>query len=394
MKAGRLIARHCLLALVSLWIASSVHSATAPASKNSNVESPEHARPASGPRAKKPTKPASAKPKANASASDAARAPGPYASREAAQQFAQELAEREGLPIEWVQAALAKARRQASIERAVLPPPAGVPKNWAAYRARFVEPIRIEAGVRFWREHAARLERVQRDTGVDAALIVGVVGVETLYGRHMGTFSVLDALCTLAFDFPQAHPRASERAAFFRSELGAFLVLQHQAKADPAKLKGSYAGAMGMPQFMPGSVRRFAVDGDGDGHIDLHRNVADVVASVANYFLAHGWKPGLPTHHAVDVGGVRADDLQALLAPDILPTFNPAALRERGLSLPDTVDAQGGALALVALQNGTAPPSYVLGTENFYVVTRYNWSSYYAMAVIELGQAVRALVQP
>jgi len=218
---------------------------------------------------------------------------------------------------------------------------------------------------------------------------VGIIGVETIYGQQMGTFRVMDALATLAFDFPSAHPRAKERTEFFRRELEQFLSLTNRSNTDPFEPRGSYAGAMGLGQFMPSSWVRYAVDFDGDGRVDLFKSPADAIGSVANYFRGHGWTPGMPTHFGVQFDNARLQ-LDDLLAPDILPTFSAASMLAKGAVL----DAQGvqhtGPLALVELQNGNDAPSYVAGTENFYAITRYNWSSYYAMAVIELGREVAA----
>ncbi len=266
-------------------------------------------------------------------------------------------------------------------------------KNWRLYRSRFVEPIRIQAGVQFWQDNREALERAQAQTGVPAQIIVGIIGVETLYGRHMGTFRIIDALTTLTFDFPALHPRAAERSAFFRSELEQFLSLAHRTGVDPMKPRGSYAGAMGMPQFMPSSWARYAVDFDGDDKVDLFGSAADAIGSVANYLKSFDWRPGMPTHYPVRFDLARLD-LDALLAPDILPTFSLTSFGAKGAVLEGAALAHAGSLALVELQNGDEPPSYVAGTENFYVLTRYNWSSYYAMAVIELGQAVAQEVTP
>jgi membrane-bound lytic murein transglycosylase B len=212
---------------------------------------------------------------------------------------------------------------------------------------------------------------------------VGIVGVETIYGRQMGDFRIIDALATLAFDFPASHPRAAERAQYFRGELEQFLAFHYAEKTSPLKPRGSYAGAWGMPQFMPGSLARWGVDYDGDKKVDLATSADDVIASVANYFKGYGWIPGMPAYYPVRFDPEKLD-LDALLAPDILPTFSVASFQAKGPALEHK-----GPLALIELQNGGDPPTYVAGTENFYAITRYNWSSYYAMAVIELGREVK-----
>ncbi len=303
------------------------------------------------------------------------------------QALAGRLAAQQALPEAWVLDRLANARFLDHIPALMLPGEPGQRKNWAAYRNRFIEPQRIRAGVKFWREHRKTLQRASDTYQVPAWLIVGVLGVETLYGRHMGKIAVLDALTTLSLAFPPEHPRAAERQAFFEKELGVFL---RQGRTQPEMLaaKGSYAGAMGWGQFMPSSIERFAVDFDGDGRIDLIRSVPDAIGSIAHYFQQHGWKPGLRTHYDVTVNST-AEQLDTLLIPDILPTFSLQRLNELGLLLPPDAKGLTGPLALVELQNGDAPNSYVVGTENFYAVTRYNWSSYYAMAVIELGHVVQ-----
>jgi len=211
--------------------------------------------------------------------------------------------------------------------------------------------------------------------------------VETFYGQNMGNYRVLDALTTLTLNFPAAHPRAAERQAFFKSELGHFLVQAH--KQGDAGATGSFAGAMGWPQFMPSSIAKFAVDFDGDGRIDLRNSPVDAIGSVANYFKAFGWQTGMPTHYPVRFDEARLDKA-TLLAPDILPSFSVSSFTAKGAVLDEPAQQHQGQLALVELFNGDDAPSYVAGTDNFYVVTRYNWSSYYALAVIELGQAVKA----
>ncbi|MFY8084038.1 MAG: lytic murein transglycosylase B [Rubrivivax sp.] len=307
-----------------------------------------------------------------------------YGRREDVLHFAAEVAARHGLEPARLERQLAQARKLSSVQRLIMPPPAGTAKNWAAYRDRFVEPRRIQAGRAFWRANERWLEKAEARWGVPASLVVGIVGVETFYGRHTGNFRAIDALATLAFDFP---PGRRDRSEFFRSELEQLLLLAHREGVDPAGYKGSYAGALGLPQFMPGSINRWAVDFDEDGHIDLHGSTADVIGSVAHYLAAFGWVRDMPTHYAV-AAPVDVSDRATLLAPDILPSFTPAQFAERGADLPAPARTHDGLLALVELQNGDAAPSFVAGTSNFYAVTRYNWSSYYAMAVIELGQAV------
>ena len=333
-------------------------------------------------------KPGSIPHKAKARKADKPAAAGPsYGQREDARLWALDAAQRLDLPAAWMQQQLRQARRIAVIEKLVLPPATPAAKNWAAYRSRFIEPRRIEAGAAFWRRHQAALERAEREYGVPAAIVVGIIGVETLYGQNTGNFRILDALATLAFDFPAAHPRAAERQAFFRSELEQFLLLTSRSGADPQTIKGSYAGAMGLPQFMPSSWARYAVDFDGDGRIDLFSSPVDAIGSVAHYFKAFQWQPGMPTHYPVGLVPGQTD-MDALLAPDILPTFSVHSFTAKGAQLEGAALQHSGPLALIELRNGNDTPSYVAGTENFYAITRYNWSSYYAMAVIELGEAV------
>ncbi|MEO8151510.1 MAG: lytic murein transglycosylase B [Rhizobacter sp.] len=311
-----------------------------------------------------------------------------YGQREDVMRFGAELAERKGLDSTWVQGLLAQARFVPNVAKLIMPPPTGTAKNWAAYRARFVEPRRIRAGLDFWRDNEKWLQRAEEMYGVPAEIIVGVIGVETIYGQQMGGFRVIDALATLSFDFPTGR---KDRTPFFRDELEQLFVLCHSEDIDPLSLKGSYAGAMGMGQFMPSSWNKYAVDFDGDGRIDLHASPADVIGSVANYFAEFGWQRSVPTRF--DVGApVEAIDRAALLEPDILPTFTAQQFAQRGAGLPAAGREYTGSLALIELQNGDAAPSYVAGTANFYAITRYNWSSYYAMAVIDLGEAI-ALVK-
>ncbi|MEO5794708.1 MAG: lytic murein transglycosylase B [Rhodoferax sp.] len=314
-----------------------------------------------------------------------------YASREDVMAIADDIAERRGLDPIWVHQILAQARFIPSVPRLMAPAPTGTVKNWKVYRSRFIDPVRIAAGVRFWQANHATLERAEKEYGVPAEIIVGIIGVETIYGKNMGNFRVLDALATLAFDFPASHPRAKERSAYFKGELEQFLSLTQRAGIDPLSLRGSYAGAMGLPQFMPTSWVNYAVDFDGDSRVDLFSSPADAIGSVASYFKAFNWQPGMPATYPVQLAPNA--DMDALLAPDILPTFSVARFQALGAQLDGPALQHTGPLALVELQNGGDPPQYVAGTENFYAITRYNWSSYYAMAVLELGQEVAAIVK-
>jgi membrane-bound lytic murein transglycosylase B len=284
---------------------------------------------------------------------------------------------------DWLDATVGQARYQPQVARLIMPPPVGVPKNWQAYRDRFIEPRRIDAGLAFWDAHAPALAEAQARWGVPPELVVGIIGVETFYGRLTGGFRAVDALATLAFDFPSGR---SDRSSFFRDELTALLQLARRQGLDLQTLRGSYAGAIGWGQFMPSSWLRYGLDFDGDGEAALDRSPVDAIGSVAHFLAAHGWERGLPTHLSVEPPTDPAAKAQ-LLAPDIRPTFSAAQMQALGAKL-GAVPPGADRLALVELQNGTEAPTYVAGTQNFWVVTRYNWSAYYAMAVIELGQAV------
>jgi membrane-bound lytic murein transglycosylase B len=313
-----------------------------------------------------------------------------YGSREDVQAFADKVAAEKELDAAWVRKTLSEARFVPSVAKAIMPPPAGSAKNWAAYRARFVEPRRLRAAQKFWDANAAALDRAEQQFGVPASIIVGIIGVETLYGQHTGRYRVLDALATLSFDFPEGR---KDRSPFFRDELAAFLLMCQRMNLDPLSVKGSYAGAMGLPQFMPSSVLSDGIDFDEDGRIDLLGSATDAIGSVANFLQRRGWQTGLATHYSV-AAPVDVQARAVLLGPDIKPTFSVEEFETQGARFeaqerPALLAA--GKLALVELQNGEAAPSFVAGTQNFYALTRYNWSSYYAMAVIDLGQTAQAL---
>jgi membrane-bound lytic murein transglycosylase B len=314
-----------------------------------------------------------------------------YATREDAMRFADDVAERRNLDREWVRQAIGQSNFIPTVQRLMRPASGTFVKNWRVYRSRFIDSVRIQAGARFWRANADTLARAEAEFGVPAEIIVGIIGVETIYGRDMGTFRVVDALATLAFDFPKTEKR--DRTQFFKDELEQVLSLANRTNIDPLSLRGSYAGAMGLGQFMPSSWTKHAIDFDGDGKVDLFNSQADAIGSVANYFKNFNWKPGLPTHYSVSFDNAKLDK-DALLAPDILPTFNVDRFTALGAVLPSHAQSHIGPLALVELLNGNdGAPQYVAGTENFYAITRYNWSSYYAMSVIDLGAEVKAVMQ-
>lgn len=316
-----------------------------------------------------------------------------YAQNPVAMQAARSMAQAKQLDPTWVRNNLAQAHFLPSVVRAVTPPAMPGSRDWAAYRARVLTAQRIEAGAAFMRTHAATLARAEAQYGVPPSIVAGILGVETIYGRNMGQYRVLDALATLAFDFPDSHPKKTQRQAYFLGELEAFFAFCHSNGFDPLTLRGSYAGAMGMGQFMPSSWLQYAVDFDGSGHIDLFHSTADAIGSIAHYFAVFQWKRGMPTHYALAADALPAD-LTALLEPDIVPSFTPQQLEARGVVLSAAARAHAGLLALIELPMGpSAAPHYVLGTDNFYAITRYNWSSQYAMAVIELGQAIEAAAQ-
>jgi len=269
----------------------------------------------------------------------------------------------------------------------VKPAPPGKPKNWKAYSDRFIEPIRINAGLRFWNENEAALSRAEAMYGVPAEILVGIIGVETVYGRDTGRFRVLDTLTTLAFAYPDA-PNKAARADFFRSELENTLLLARHEKIDPFTLLGSFAGAVGLPQFMPGNILKYGVDFDGDGHIDLRNSTADAIGSVANFLIEHGWKPSDPGPAVIPVDVAAHRAWEPLLERGLAATLRPDELEAAGV-IPPAALAPGRLYGLVDLQNGAEATEYWLATDNFFAITKYNRSYFYAMSVIDLGRAVR-----
>ncbi|MCD0505740.1 lytic murein transglycosylase B [Bordetella petrii] len=303
--------------------------------------------------------------------------------------YAQQLAAERNLPLDPILAALADSRYNPTVARLIAPAPRGrkVYRSWVTYRARFVEPKRISWGVQFWQENQVLLSQAAQRYGVPASIIASIIGVETLYGRNMGSFRVLDALATLAFDYPD--PSRPDRADMFRGQLGDFITLAMNGKLE-LDTTGSYAGAIGMPQFMPGSIMRYAVDGDGDGHIDLANSVTDSVMSVGNFLVEHGWLRGLPVFAPVTL----PPDPSHLVSGGLQPTQSWASLQAAGARLAPGATGEGWLdrpLGIVDLEEelrGTV--QYRTATPNFFALTQYNRSYFYATAVSDLAAALEA----
>ena len=307
----------------------------------------------------------------------------PYGKREDVQGFVRQMAERHGFVEQELKFLFSRARREPAILAAIEPPKDAKARSWLAYRARFVTEARIAEGAEFWRRHAAALERAAREHGVPEEIIVAIIGVETVYGRQMGSWRVIDALSTLAFDY-------APRAEFFRGELEQYLLFARDAGIDVFSVRGSYAGAIGIPQFMPGSYRRYAVDFDGDGAIDLRASPADAIGSVANFLARHGWRRGERVHLPARVTG---DAHRELLEAGIEPKTGLSEMKRFGVETRTDL-ALDTPVALIELESPGATTEYRLGLRNFYVLTRYNRSVLYASAVYDLAQELRMRKSP
>lgn len=274
-----------------------------------------------------------------------------------------------------------------SVLKAIRPPADPGIRSWRTYRSRFVEPVRIAAGKKFMQRYATELAAAEARFGVPAEIIAAIIGVETIYGKHTGSYTTFSALTTLAFDYPP-------RAKLFRQELIELLLLAREENRPILSYTGSYAGALGLPQFMPSSRRKYALDFDNDGKIDLATSAADAIGSAANFLAEHGWEKGGPIAQPVTVSG---DGIQALLDEGITPQRRPSEFAARQVQIQkvgagDT--AANGQLsdqpaALIDLVTPDAPTEYRLGYRNFYVITRYNRSSFYAAAVMDLADALK-----
>jgi len=305
---------------------------------------------------------------------------------QAVREFADEMVAQHGYTHEELDAIIGQTRFIDSAVELVKPAPPGKPKNWHAYSERFIEPIRIQAGVRFWNDNVEALARAQATYGVPAEILVGLLGIETIYGRDTGRFRIMDVLATLAFAYPEA-PNRQDRMAFFRGELANTLLLARQQGIDPFSLQGSFAGAVGMPQFMPGSILQYGVDFDGDGVIDLRNSAADAIGSVANFLVQHGWDRNA-TGPAVFPADVAPSQAWLPLLGGLDARYRPDELAGTGVATATPLP-EGRLYGLVDLQNGADPTEYWVANANFFAITKYNRSYFYAMSVIELGRAVR-----
>ena len=316
--------------------------------------------------------------------------PAGYAQRTEVRSFIDEMVREHGFDRAWLRRVFAEARHQpqvvAAMDRPVLAPP-----KWYEYAPQFLGAPRVDAGVAFWNAHADTLARAEATFGVPPEVIVAIIGIETFYGRNTGRHRVIDALATLAFDYPR-------RASFFRGELRHFLILTRDLALPPSTPRGSFAGAMGMPQFMPGSYRNFAVDFDADGRVDLWKSADDVIGSVANYLARHDWQRGQPMLLRAVFTTPDPEPVLRRLDGGVSERRAVAAWADDGVAVGDApaglADVPVGLLLLEEKTATGESARYAIACHNFYVITRYNRSRLYAAAVAELADALRSARGP
>ena len=299
-----------------------------------------------------------------------------YAERPEVQSFMRELVKRHGFVESELKRVFARVKRADPVLEAISRPAERV-RTWEEYRSALLTERRLAEGLEFWKKYRRTLERAEKKYGVAPEYVVAIIGVETFYGRNTGNWRVVDALTTLAFDYP---PRSS----FFRNELEQYLLFARNAGVDVFSVRGSYAGAIGLPQFMPSSTRAYAVDFDGNGHIDLQKSRSDAIGSVANFLKVHGWQRDAD----VLVNARVAGDAWRPFAEGLEPKHSMVALREAGIEF-DSPQPAGAPVVLVELASGARPSDFRVGLRNFYVITRYNRSAFYAAAVADLARALR-----
>lgn len=324
-----------------------------------------------------------------------------------------QISQTQEIPLQSLEMAFSDARSIPSIRKLVLPPSATFKKNWLAYRKRFIEPVRLKAGKAFWEENQAFLSQVEQESGVPAEIIVAIIGIETIYGRQTGNFRVKDVLSTLAFSYPDT-PNKPAREQLFKDQLKELILLCWTESGGklPAKnstqgfnstrfsaclnQNSSYAGAIGLPQFMPSSIRSFALDGDGDGKIDLRQSPKDAIASVGNFMKMHGWQAGMPISFPVQAGGISSAQELADGEPQLKYTVQE--LINQGILTKQQGDLQSGGVEptskafIVDLpyvdSNGVDQVQYFVGLNNFLTIVQYNRSYFYAQSVAEFAEAL------
>uniref|UniRef100_B1XVP0 Lytic murein transglycosylase B n=1 Tax=Polynucleobacter necessarius subsp. necessarius (strain STIR1) TaxID=452638 RepID=B1XVP0_POLNS len=317
------------------------------------------------------------------------------------------------IPLSTLEMGFLDAKTIPSIRKLVLPPSGTFKKNWLAYRKRFIEPVRLKAGRAFWDQNQAFLSQVEQESGVPAEIIVAIIGIETIYGRQTGSFRVKDVLSTLAFSYPET-PNKPAREQLFKDQLKELILMcwteaggklpskNSSHSVNSARFSAclnqnsSYAGAIGLPQFMPSSIRNFTVDGDGDGQIDLKQSPKDTIASVANFMKKHGWQPGMPISFPVQVNGIAEAKELADGEPQL--KFTVQELIDKGILTKQQGDLQSGGVApqskafIVDLpypdKDGADQVQYFVGLNNFLTIVQYNRSYFYAQSVAEFAEAL------
>ena len=327
--------------------------------------------------------------------------------------FITQVSQAQDIPPAFIESGFVDTKTIPSIRKLVLPPSGTFKKNWAVYRQRFIEPIRLKAGKAFWDQNEAYLSQVAQDSGVPAEVIVAIIGIETIYGRQTGNFRVKDVLSTLAFNYPDT-PNKAVREQLFKDEIKSLILLcwtqaggqlpaNHSTQGVNANLfnaclnqNSSYAGAIGLPQFMPSSIRSYAVDGDGDGQIDLRQSSRDAIASVANFLKQQGWQPGMPIYFAIPESAFAQASLIADGEPQL--KYSVQTLIDQGILTPAQGDLQAGGVSpqskalIVDLpytdKDGADKVRYVVGLNNFLTIVQYNRSYFYAQSVAEFAEAL------
>jgi len=324
-----------------------------------------------------------------------------------------QIAQTQGIPQAILESGFLDAKTIPSIRKLVLPPSGSFKKNWVAYRKRFIEPVRLKAGKAFWEQNQAFLSKVEQESGVPAEVIVSIIGIETIYGRQTGNFRVKDVLSTLAFSYPDT-PNKASREQLFKDQLQELILMcwtedggslpanNSNQGLSPSRFNSclnqnsSYAGAIGLPQFMPGSIRNFAVDGDGDGRIDLKQSTKDAIASVGNFMKKHGWQPGMPIYFPVQEAAINEARDLADGEPQLKYTIQE--LISKGILTNEQGDLQSGGVEpqskalIVDLpypdKDDNDQVRYVVGLNNFLTIVQYNRSYFYAQSVAEFAEAL------